>query len=307
MRNSIFPRTAGIVGFATALVLVTAGCSASSSSDSTATASGAAEGIGAEKVDSIASLLPQAYQDSGTIKIAGTVGLPPMMYVDSDGSTLVGVEADILHAVGDVFGVEIELEETKPDAFMAGILSNRFDGAAGSITYSAERAEQVDFVVYAHYAQALAVAADNDAALTFDSLCGATVAVLTGSVQQTKFLPEINSICTTAGNEETVGSAFPDANALYLAVQSGRADAAFLNEVSVLYQVEHSGGKMAVADTGFSADPKGLVVNRESGLAEAFEAATSQLLEDGVLTEIFKKWGLKSVMTETVELNPTIS
>ena len=173
---------------AVALTVVVSGCdvsdggpSANTSADTTVT--------GVQKVQSIADLLPASYKASGTITVGATTGLAPMMYIGDDGKTITGVEADLLHAVGQVLGVKVNLQDVKPEAFMTGILAGRFDLAAGSITYTAQRAAQADFVVYAKYGQSLATLSNKKAGVTFDSLCGLKVAVLNGSVQQTKFLP----------------------------------------------------------------------------------------------------------------------
>ncbi|MET3812157.1 transporter substrate-binding domain-containing protein [Arthrobacter sp. UYEF3] len=252
----------------------------------------------------IADLLPEKYKTSGKITVGSTTGLAPMMFIGNDGKTITGVEADLMHAVGQVLGVKVDLKDVKPEAFMTGLLAQRFDAAAGSITYTKERKAQADFVVYAHYGQALAKAADNQENITFDTLCGKTVAVLNGSVQQTKFLPQLSDKCVGAGNAAIKGDAFPDANSLFLAVQSNRADAAFLNEVSVLYQVDQSKGKMQLADTGLGSDPKGIVIGRDTGLQKALTAAVKHLNDTGKMKEIFAKWGLEKILTGDVQLNP---
>lgn len=289
-------------GFLSAAVLTAAsGCALASGGSETDAPSAAPQN---QEVAEIAALLPEEYQQGGKITVGSTTGLAPMMFIGDDGKTISGVEADLVKAVGEVLGVETELEDVKPEAFMTGVLAGRFDLAAGSITYTDERKEQADFVVYAEYGQALAKSSDNDTDITFESLCGLTVAVLNGSIQQTKFLPELSAECSAAGDSPIEQDAFPDANSLFLSLDSGRADAAFLNEVSVLYQVEQSEGDMTVADTGLGSDPKGIVIGKDTGLQEAVEAAVSHLAEEGQLTEIFSKWGLEEVLTGDVALNP---
>lgn len=285
------------------LLVALSGCSLANTAPET-NAQSSTTSSGVAEVKEIADLLPEKYKTSGKITVGSATGLAPMMFIDDDGRTISGVEADLMRDVGQVLGTEIHLEDVKPEAFMTGVLAQRFDVAAGSITYTKERKAQADFVVYAHYGQALAKAAGNEEEITFDTLCGKTVAVLNGSVQQTRFLPELSDKCVAAGNPAIVGDAFPDANSLFLAVQSNRAAAAFLNEVSVLYQVEQSKGKMEVADSGLGSDPKGLVIGRDTGLQDALTAAVKHLADTGRMKEIFAKWNLEEVLDSDVQLNP---
>jgi polar amino acid transport system substrate-binding protein len=283
----------------------TGGCALSDSSSTGAAAptAGTSAAPAAARVPEIAAMLPKKYQDSGQITAAATTGLPPMMYIDQDGHTIVGVEADLLRKVGDVLGVRMVMEDSKTEAFMAGISSGRFDLAAGSITYTPERAAQADFVVYAQYGQALAKAAGNNDDITFANACGKAVAVLNGSIQQTKFLPELDRACTSAGRPAIEQTTFPDPNAMFLAATSGRVDAVFLNEPAIKYQIALSGGKLVLADSGYSSDPKGLVVGKNTGLQDAVLAAVRHLAETGDLKADFDEGGIGDVLTGTPALN----
>ena len=250
-------------------------------------------------------LLPEGVSGS-SVTVAAVVGQAPMMYIEEGEVGAQGVEADVIRAAGEVLGVEIVFEETKPESFMAMLLSERADLAAGSITYTPERAEQLDFVVYAQYGQALVALADA-AETDFDNLCGLMVGILTGSIQQHRMVPELDEACVAQGEPKIEAVAYPDANALVLAIQSGRIDVGFINATNALYQADRSNGQLEVVATGYGNDPKGLAIRRDSELSAAFEAAITHLADEGVLTEIFNKWGLDdSVMVDSVALNPPL-
>lgn len=295
-----------IIGLAIATSFMMSGCAdPGSTANTTENANETTESSTAriDRNQTAAKLVPQKYRDGGEITAGAIAGMAPMMFVGQDGETIVGAEADVLSAVGEVLGIEVNLKETKPDAFMTGMLAGRFEVAAGSITDTKKREEQVDFVSYAEYGQALITQVENADKISFDSLCGKEVGVLKGSIQQMQFLPEISNDCEKAGKPKPVAQAFPDGAALFLAASSGRIDAGFLNEVSVLYQASQSGGELKMADSGFGTDPKGIVVGKNTGLGKAILAAVEVLEEEGVLATIFDEWGIKSTILPEPKMN----
>lgn len=250
-----------------------------------------------------AQLVPDKYRSSGEITVGGTIGLAPMLYADSDGGTPTGLEADLLDAIGNVLDLEIRIEETKPDAYIPGILSGRYDLAAGSITDTKEREKQVNFVVHAHYGQGLLALKENEDAVSFESLCGKNVGVMKGSVQQLEFLPAIGTDCKAASKPPPTAVSFPDPNSLFLATSTERIDAGFTNEVTALYQAKQSNGEMVLADKGLGTDPKGLVVGKDTGLTKPIHEAMKVLADDGVLARIFDKWDVPEMKLPEPQVN----
>ena len=254
------------------------------------------------KVDTAASLVPEKYRKAGSVTVGGTMGMAPMLYLGT-GDEIIGVEADILKSIGKVLDLDIKITETGPDAFMPGILSDRFQAAAGSITDTKERERKVDFVVYAEYGQGLFSKAGSDVRVTFDNPCGKSIGVLKGSVQQIQFMPQLANACRKQGRPKPNMKSFPDPNSLFLSARTGRVDAGFLNEISALYQVKHSKGKLEMADTGFGSDPKGIAVGKKTGLTKPFEAALRVLAKDGALDRIFKRWQIQETALPEPKVN----
>ncbi|GAB3716091.1 transporter substrate-binding domain-containing protein [Nocardiopsis oceani] len=292
-KNANFRMFQSVVSLTTVGILL----AACTSNDGEGSATGGGEGTGPA-----AELLPDLYQ-GGQITVGAISGQAPMMFVDEDDETVVGVEADVLRAAGEILGVEVVFEETDTASVIPGVLANRFDLAAGSLTYTEERGEQADFVAYAEYGHALATMAGDEDDYSFDNLCGRTVGVLAGSHQHEQFLPEMSEECVDRGEPEITGSDFPDANSLYLALESERADVLFLNEVGVLHRIEESDGEFAMADSGSGIDNKGIVINRDTDLGEPLQVAIDQLQEEGSLQEIFDDWGIEDAASEEIVLH----
>jgi len=274
-----------------------AGCG--NSGQSTNGGASAAQGSGSShlpKDDALAALVPQKYRQEGGLKVAALAGQVPMMFVGDDGKTLVGVEADILHDVGELLGIDVTLTDTKFDTIIPGIAAGRYQLAAGSITSTKERKKKVDFLVYAKYGQALAVKAGNPKKITFDSTCGQRVAVLNGGIQQTEMVPALTKTCESQGKPAVVGQSFPDLDSTFLSLESGRTDAVLLNDVVVQYRAAASKGEFEVGDRGYRNDDKGIVLAKESDLGPALVGAVKKLQSDGTLQKIFDKWQVGSVV-----------
>ncbi|MPZ53591.1 MAG: transporter substrate-binding domain-containing protein [Acidimicrobiia bacterium] len=250
-----------------------------------------------------ASLVPAELREAGVLEVAALTGQVPMMFVDEDGSTLAGVEADLLNALGEVLDIEMNLTDTNLDAIIPGIQAERYRLGAGSITDTTTREETVDFVVYASYGQALAVPAGNPANVTFTTACGKRIAAFSGSIQQTEMVPSLSEECEANGEPPLEGQTYPDIDSMFLALESDRADGALLNEVVVEYRVANSDGAFEVGDTGYRSDPKGILMAKDSPLVDAVYAAVVQLHEDGTLREIFDKWQVGGVVLDEPGIN----
>lgn len=250
-------------------------------------------------------LLPTEIAEAGKVTFAGVAGMPPMMYVEQDGTTLSGVEHDILRSVGEALDLELTMVGTKPDAFLTGLLADRFQGAAGSITVTKERQAKVDFVAYAQYGQALMTRTEDAEILDLDTICGHPIGVLQGSVQQSVMLPELSKDCSDKGQEALIETAFPDGSALTLALSSGRIDGGLLNEVTLKDLTAKSNGELQISDTSekFDKEMKGVALQQGTGLAQAVNKALEGMAENGSLEKVFTKWGISDAMIKPT-MNP---
>jgi polar amino acid transport system substrate-binding protein len=292
----------------TTVSLVLGGCADPSSGGSGGSSHEAPPGHASarlKKDPQAAKLVPQKYRERGTLRFGALLTGAPMMYKDESGD-INGAEKQLVEAVGQVLGLKITMKEASTDGVVPGVASGRFDFVAGSLTDIKEREKTVDFVVYANYGQALLAKAQNAGKVGFDKLCGKAVAVAKGSIQQIELLPKIKERCLSDWEKAPTAKVFPDANALYLAVNSGRVDTGFLNEVTIRYQAKQSKGAMKVADTGFGSDPKGMAIAKDSGLVKPILAAMKVIQDEGVLSDVFKKWGIKTTMLPQPQVNAAV-
>jgi len=246
--------------------------------------------------------LPTEYRQSGKLAVIFDPVIPPMSFKGEDGQPA-GAEPAIVRAVAKSLGLTVDFSAGGTDAAVAGLQSRRYDMAIGSYISNKQRLQYADIISYLKYGQGIATAPKNRN-LTFETLCGRSVAVAKGNVQQTVMVPELSKKCQSEGKPVLDEKVFPEESAIFLAVMSGRVDAALLNEVTIRYHADRADGRLVLAQGGYSTAPRGILVQK-NGLAQAVFRAISDLAKDGTLIKIFENVGLGAVAIATPELNIT--
>lgn len=121
-----------------------------------------------------------------TVKIGVDPQTPPYVMRDSkEFSKLTGFAVDLASAVLDCAGIRHEFFAGAWSGMLPALNAGQIDLFWDDVMYTPERAKQVNFVLYMQGAPgALVHAQDRARYTTFDSLCGATVAVGVGTVEE---------------------------------------------------------------------------------------------------------------------------
>ncbi|GAA1559576.1 ABC transporter substrate-binding protein [Kribbella lupini] len=235
--------------------------------------------------------LPERIQKSGVLKIGGSATVAP--YVFKDGNEIVGMDKDLMDALVGVLGVRLEFHDTPYESIITGLKSQRIDVAMGNLSDTRERQAVADLVDYRMVPQSLLVPTGNPKGLTsIDNLCGAVVAGVAGSLSDEQVATEQNGKCKAAGKPGVGFSAFQDATAAILAVQTKRADIMILNGAVATY-ISNTTKKTEVAGKPFR--PRyhaALVLKTNTDIRDALVAAFTELIENGTYAKLLAKWDL---------------
>lgn len=249
----------------------------------------------AKKNDAIAAKLPAAIRQKGTLVVVMSVTSPPVHYYADDGKTIVGLDPDLARALGQVLGLKVDIQGVELKQLIPGMQAGRYDLAVSQLSPTKARQEVLDFFDYFKSGTELAVKKGNPSSLnmaTATSLCGRTLALETGSVQEQKYFPAVNQQCTAAGKDAIKPSGFPDKQSATLAVVSGRADAVLTDSPAVDYMVKKTG---QIEGAGmYNSGPVGAGTLKGSGLLDPVREALLDLMKQGVYTKILAKWGLQA-------------
>jgi polar amino acid transport system substrate-binding protein len=248
----------------------------------------------AQRVDATASgLLPAKIKEAGVVNVASGVSFPPMEFFATDNKTVLGFDADLGAALGDVLGVKFNFVNTNFDGIIAGLTAHRFDLGLTSMIDKKERQASVDFVDYLSSGVTFLVLKGNTQGLKQQSdLCGRKVAVEKGSTGDL-VADDLSADCAKAGKKSLEKAPFPDQASAIQALQSGRADAVLALDLTLAYNVKQNPTKFEVPAKPFGTLPVGIPVPKDdTQLRDAVQAALKVIQENGTYDELLAKWNL---------------
>lgn len=289
------------LGLAGALVFGAAACGSSGGSDGSSTTAATSTSKDAK----IAAMVPAKVADAGTLTVAADASYAPNEFFDTDNKTVIGMDADLAQAIGDVLGLKVVVKNAGFDTIIPA-LGNRYDIGMSSFTDTLERQKTVDFVDYFSAGTSFYVPAGKNADLTtLDSLCGHTVGVEKGTTQLDDATAQSKK-CTAAGNKAVTVSSFPDQSGANTALASGRVDVVMADSPVAAYAVKQSNGKFDLGSKAYGEAPYGIAIPKSSdyaGLDKAIQAALQQLKSNGTYDKIMKQWGVESGEVSSFPIN----
>jgi polar amino acid transport system substrate-binding protein len=300
-------RLIALAVIAFAAVTLAAGCGSSNDdNDSTGTSASGGEltatpGINVAKDDAIASAAASAVTQSGQLSIASDATYPPMEFFGSnDNTTVIGADADISKALGQIMGLEAKVQNTPFDGILPGLTAGKYDLGISSFTDSLDRQKTNDFVTYAQAGTSFYASADSDVnPASLDDLCDSSVAVEKGTTQQ-------EDAEAQAQKCQVDVQVFPDQNGANLAIASGRAQLGMADSPVAAYIVEQSDGKFKLGQA-YGVAPYGIAMKKGSPLAQPLLDAVKALYDDGTMQKIFDYWQLPDAAISNPQINGATS
>lgn len=248
---------------------------------------GDGDGNGAPVVD--VSNVPEL-QD-GVLTVGSDIAYAPMEFFQPGTETPDGFSVDLANALAEVMGVQAEFANIAFDALIPSLDAGDFDVIISSMTITEERQQQIDFVPYLNVGTGILVPAGNPNNIQdLDDLCGLTVAVQVGTIQEEM----ANEIECPAG--QSVNVVTFDLNPLAVEdVRTGGSDANLADFPVVLFDAMESDGALEPVETQVDPQPYGIGVRKSSPeLKQALEQAMQAIRDSGKYDEILQKWDLES-------------
>jgi len=298
-----------LVSACAALVMTALAASACGSSSSSSSGGGSASSTtsGPHKVASIAAEVPAAIASKGTLTVAADATYAPNEFIDKDGTTVIGMDADLAKALGTVLGLNVDVVNATFDAIIPGLTSGKYDLGMSSFTDNKAREKTVDFVTYFSAGTAFIVKASGGPTInTLDDLCGHHAAVEKGTTQTDDATAQ-DSKCKAAGKAGVDVQVYTDQNSANLALSSGRADVGMLDSPPAAYQVQLSNGQFKLTGQIYGTAPYGIAIPKGNGMAMPILDALKELISDGGYKAIMDKWNLKTGLIDNPVINGATS
>ena len=222
----------------------------------------------------------------GTLVVGMNLQYKPQMFLDDAGEPT-GYDVDLLNALADDLGVELQIENLDFNGLIPGLQAQQFDMVSVGLGATDERKKVISFSRgYVPYATILGVPADGDNGSTIDDYnqAGVVITALQGSTSE-QLAKDTFPLATV--------TSFPDQNASLLEVASGRADAVIVEDYILAEFNRSNGDALGTADL---AEPLSLyygtwgVQKDNTALIEKLDAFLCKVQEDGTLAEIYSKW-----------------
>ncbi len=257
--------------FASAAITATLALSACSSGDAESDAAEGSAGSG-----------EFGLIDDGKLVVATEGTYRPFTFHEGGSGDLVGYDVEIVEAVADKIGLEVEFQETQFDAIFAGLEAGRFDVVANQVSINPEREEAYLFSTPYTVSPGVVVVAEatNDIADVSD---------LDGKTSAQSLTSNWFEVAETNGANVEAVEGWAQAVAL---LEQGRVDATINDKLTFLdYTTERPDApiKIAAETEGSSLNAFAFTKDKED-LVTAFDEALVELKDDGTLAEIGEKY-----------------
>ena len=174
----------------------------------------------------IAATVPASIHSTGTLTVALDATYPPNEFLAPDGTTIVGMDADLSNAIAQTMGLKAKLVNATFDTIIPGLVAGKYDMGASSFTDTKARQKVVDFVDYFSAGESFYVKTGSPLITSLQALCGKTVAVESGTTEEADAKTQAAK-CTATGKGKVTVLSFGTQTEANVAVSSGRADAGF--------------------------------------------------------------------------------
>jgi polar amino acid transport system substrate-binding protein len=265
-------RPAAVAAAALATVLALSGCGGSSSANSATSQEN-----------------PYGLIQPGTVRVASLGDAKPYTFTDAQGN-FTGFDVELFKDVAKRAGVDnVVFTGQDFSAILPAVANGQFDVGVAAIGITDKRKETVDFSE-GYLAGYLTVLTTKDSGIKdADGLAGKRLGVVQGTLQEAYAVKNFTSANLVR---------FPDNNSAISAVNSGSADAHFLDyEAAKDYQKQH--GLVSVADIPSFDAPAGFAVAKgKTAFKDALNKGLAEAMEDGTWKKLYQKWFPGSPMPE---------
>ena len=220
-------------------------------------------------------------RDRGSIRIANTQAAPPWDFIDKD-NKLVGYNVDVANEIARRLGIaKVEFVPGNYNTFVEGLTADKWDLVISGQTPTEERRKVVDFsCTYQVSASAIWVGESNTTIKSEADLVGKRIAAAAGTTEE----ENANKI---SGATVLV---YPNFLLSLTDVALGRADATVGSRYVGAYLAQANGLKVKAVPGG-EVEANGMSFRKgEPAFAAAVGKALADMIADGTLTSISKKW-----------------
>ncbi|MHB1317788.1 MAG: ABC transporter substrate-binding protein [Anaerolineae bacterium] len=229
--------------------------------------------------------VPETEVETKTYVVATDAAFPPMEFVDEN-KEIAGFDIDLLNAIAETMGFQVEWKNTAWDGIFAGLESGDYDAIMSSVTIRDDRAEKYDFTEpYINSGQAIVVMADDAEIMSKDDLVGRKIGAQIGTTGAFA-VEEIEN--ATLSEYDTIDLALLD-------LVGGQVEAVVVDvPIAADYALasEQFAGKLKIVGDPITEEFYGALVNKGQNpeFVSMFNEGLAKVKASGQYDEIYTKW-----------------
>ena len=205
-----------------------------------------------------------------TLIMVTEAGFAPYEYYD-DGE-IVGVDIDIAREIAKEMGKELVVKDVAFDSIINEVKTGKADFGAAGISYTDERAKQVDFSINYSTSNQVVVVKNGSNIRDVNNIDGKKIAVQLGSVADTYVTSNFKN--SEIVREKKYLAAIQD-------LKDGKADAVVMDELPAKEMVKNNNDIMILSGN-LASDSYGMVVKKgNTKLLNTIDKVLNRLKEDG--------------------------
>ncbi|WP_415853326.1 ABC transporter substrate-binding protein [Sinomonas sp. G460-2] len=260
------------------------------------------------KDDSLASQVPAAIKSKGTLVIGSDTTYAPAEFLGgSDNHTPMGYDVDLAKAIGATLGLKTEVQ-TGDFTGILPALGPKYDLGISSYSITKERLGAVNFVSYLSAGTTWAVPKGNPKNFSLDDVCGKSVGVETGTIQEDPDLKDRNDRCVKAGKKPIDIVTLKSQTDINTRLVNGSLDAMVADSALIGYAVQQTNGAAQKIGDTYNSAPVGIAIAKnDTAFADLIQKVMTKLIADGTYKKILDSWSVADSAVSKSEVNPSVA
>jgi polar amino acid transport system substrate-binding protein len=260
-----------------------------------------------QKDDALAAQVPAAVKARGTLEIGSDTTYAPAEFLGGpDNHTPMGYDVDLAKAIGAKLGLKVDVQ-TAEFASILPALGPKYDLGVSSFMITKKRLASVNFVSYFDSGTLWAVQKDNPKKFALDDVCGKTIGVQTGTIQEEPDLKDRTEQCSKAGKSPINVVSLKSQTDITTRLVNGTLDAMVSDSPTIGYAIQQTNGAIEKLGDTYNSGPGGIAVAKnDQALADLVGQALNKLIEDGTYRKILSSWNVADGAVAKAEVNPSL-
>ncbi|NPD16472.1 transporter substrate-binding domain-containing protein [Xinfangfangia sp. D13-10-4-6] len=221
----------------------------------------------------------------------------PLQFLDTGGMA-VGWEYDAVAEIAKRLNLVVKYENTSWDAMIPAISAGQYDMAMNGITIREDRMEAVDFSTpYMLSEMLMVVRADETRFTDAASFAADPKLLMAAQPGTTPFYIGVYDVLNSTEDDPRILK-FETFGAGLAALRAGDVDLALSDSTAAHGYVDASGGALKIIGTPIGAEEFGFIFPKGSDLVAPFDAAIHEMMADGTLSALNRKWFFEAQFEE---------